>query len=244
MKLLIDADSFLYKIGFAYEDVVDWGDGEIMHYSSIDKLKIKMDEMINSIINATGVDEYEIWLTSKRNFRDDNPLGYKANRTGLRKPAMFNELRDYMFDKHNAQIIDGLEADDVVVYKKTTYPDDYILVAQDKDVLYQTVGNHYNYNKNKWIEVDEFTATKFKYIQTLAGDSVDGYKGVPGIGMKKAEKILEECETEKEMWDAVVAIYVDKELTEGDAIWTMRLADMHQYNGESIILFDPSYLSV
>lgn len=35
----------------------------------------------------------------------------------------------------------------MVVYLKTTHPLQYVLCAIDKDVLYQTEGNHYNYNK-------------------------------------------------------------------------------------------------
>ncbi len=240
MKLLIDGDSFLYKVGFAFEELIDWGDGSFTYYNNIEVLKKAIDKLIGGIIHVTGIEEYELWLTPSTNFRDANPLGYKQNRVGTRKPEGFKEIKQYLVDHYNATTIDYLEADDVVVYKKNKYPSDYMLVAQDKDVIYQCEGTHYNYNKDKFVEVDAVTAKRFKYLQCLAGDTVDGYKGVPGIGMKRAAAILEDTDGSDEgYWLAVVGTYISKGLTEEDAINTMRLADMTQWDGEKINLFTP-----
>jgi 5'-3' exonuclease len=37
--------------------------------------------------------------------------------------------------------------------------------------------------------------------------SVDNYEGIPGVGKVKAYKILENCTTEREMYDAAVEAY-------------------------------------
>ena len=57
--------------------------------------------------------------------------------------------------------------------------------------------------------------------KTLSGDNTDGYSGVPGIGIKKAQKIFEE---KGYTWKAVVETFEDKDMTEEDALVNARLA--------------------
>jgi len=104
-------------------------------------------------------------------------------------------------------------------------------VLIDKDVLYQTEGTHYNYHTDEFVETTKEEATYYAYLQTLMGDPSDGYTGIPRVGKVKATKILDGLTSEQEMWEAVVAAYEEKGLTVDDAINTMRLANMHQYNG-------------
>ena len=249
MKALIDADSLIYKVGFAIEEKVVWNGNEIdagiddvpdvSFYSNYPLCFTTIDNYVDNILFATGCDEAELHFTGKNNFRYDNPLGYKEHRTDSRKPTGFDNIRTYVLDKYDCYVAEGMEADDVVVWKKTTYPEDYILCAMDKDVLYQTVGRHYNYNKNEEVEVNEIAAMKFAYWQTLVGDPSDGYKGCPSVGPKTADKLLQYLDTEEELWNEVVFQYTKAGLTEEDAINTMRLANMHQYDGTSIKLWSP-----
>lgn len=240
MTALIDADSLLYKVGFALEDKIDWdGDDNHSYYSNIQQQLSTIQSTIDSILMATGCDDYELWLTGKDNFRNSNPLSYKANREGLRKPTDFSELFYEVIQRFNANVAHGWEADDEVVYKKLTYPEDYVLCAIDKDVLYQTPGTHYNYGKDIVVEVTEDEAIWFAYYQTLAGDTVDGYSGVPGIGDKRARKILEDITDERMLWCKTLLTYRSKGLRRSDAINTMRLASMRQYDGDKIILWNP-----
>ena len=58
-------------------------------------------------------------------------------------------------------------------------------------------------------------------IQTLAGDQTDGYSGVPGIGVKRAETLFNK---EGYSWTTVVKAFTDKGLTEEDALLNARLA--------------------
>ena len=55
----------------------------------------------------------------------------------------------------------------------------------------------------------------------MAGDNTDGYSGVPGIGVKKAEKIFEE---KGYTWKAVVETFEEKDMTEKDALVNAQLA--------------------
>ena len=240
MKALIDADSMIYKAGYGVEEKIDWDDGEEPSYIySIEDMKHTVEKMLDSIMFATDCLEYELHLTGKNNFRDTVDSTYKHNRKDIRRPEWIQPLKLWMMEELGAILHQGMEADDVVVYLKTKYPEDYILCAIDKDVLYQTVGTHYNYGKGENVTIGEFEALRFKYYQAIAGDPVDGYKGVTGMGPKRAEKALANCSNERELWVATLLAYRSKGMRRSQAITTMRLADMHQFNGEEIILWTP-----
>ena len=254
MKALIDADSLLYKCGFTFEEKTDWNEidlkigdtteSDISYVSNLVEAKNAIDGLIENIKFKTGCDSIELWLTGKGNFRHTIVDDYKHNRVGARKPTDYDKLWDYLINQYKANIAEGYEADDMVVYLKTTYPDDYFLCAIDKDVIYQTEGSHYNYNSDELIEVKYNDTIRFFYSQILTGDVVDGYKGVVGIGKVKASKILDEAEEifnssqstttlEDCYFDACVEACVDKmKLNEEKAkeyvIKQGQLASMHQ----------------
>lgn len=248
MIALIDADSLLYKVAFAIEDKVLWNELEIAvgieteeqlnYYTNIPQCFKTFDTLVSNILMATDCDEELLVFTGSNNFRYFFPISYKAHRQNVRKPLGINEVLEYAKEKYTFKIVEDIEADDYVVWLKTTYPEDYILCAIDKDVLYQTEGTHYNYNQDLEETVKLKDAIKYAYFQTLAGDASDGYKGCPKIGKIKAEKILKDLKTEYEMWQAVVKAYEAQGLEENDALWTMRLANMHQFDGNKINLWN------
>lgn len=248
MDALIDADSLLYKVGFTLEEKVIWNEPEwlagfeapvIEYYTDSIRSLYLFDKMVDNILFATDCDSAYLVFSGEGNFRLDLPTEYKGNRAASRKPINYDQLLDHALENYTAAVIDGMEADDFVVYLKTSKPEDYILCAIDKDVLFQTEGTHYNYHNDSNITVTKEEAIYYAYYQTLTGDTVDGYKGCPNIGPVKAKSILKGLKTEKEMWDAVVKTYEDRGLTFENALWTMRLANMHQYNGEKIVLWNP-----
>ena len=250
---LIDADSLLYKVGFAIEEKtvlneweVEWGDEDgnavepVVEYTTdIEQCYSNFDQMVDNMLYTIDCDEALLVFSGKDNFRLDLPTPYKGNRDGNRKPTGYDEILQFALETYNSIVVDGYEADDYVVWAKTKYPDKYTVCAIDKDVIYQTVGTHYNYGKDEFIETDAEYALWYAYLQTLAGDATDGYKGVPGIGDVKARKILEPCKTEIEMWEATVEAYEAKGLGAEDAILTMQLANMHQLHDGEIVLWQP-----
>jgi DNA polymerase-1 len=194
---------------------------------------------VENILYATGCDSALLVFSGKTNFRSDFPISYKENRKSSRKPEGFEEILQHAKDTFTTVTVDGIEADDYVVDLKTKKPDDYVLSAIDKDVLYQTEGVHYNYSTGEDITTTKWDSIYYAYFQTLTGDTTDGYKGCPQVGVVKAEKILKDLETEEALWDTVVETYESKGLTEEDALWTMRLANMHQYDGQAVKLWNP-----
>ena len=248
MLALIDADSLLYKVGFAIEEKTMWNefdveagletDLDVTHDTSLTQCYSTFDTLVENIIFATDAEGALLVFSGGKNFRLSFPTSYKENRKDSRKPLGYKELLQYAENTYDCIVTDGIEADDLVVYMKGL-DEDYVLCAIDKDILYQTIGTHYNYGKDEWITTKEFDAIWFAYYQTLTGDTSDGYKGCKGIGDKRARKILADCKTEKEMWDAVVETYESKGQTADEALWTMRLANMHQLNGDEIVLWNP-----
>ena len=83
----------------------------------------------------------------------------------------------------------------------------------------QIPGKLYDFKETVEITPDE--GARWHLIQTMAGDNTDGYSGVPGIGVKKADKIFNE---KGYTWKAVVETFLEKEMTEEDALVNARLA--------------------
>ena len=93
-----------------------------------------------------------------------------------------------------------------------------IIVSPDKDMR-QIAGKLYDFKETVDITPEE--GARWHLIQTLSGDNTDGYSGVPGIGIKRAEKIFNE---KGYTWKAVVETFEEKGMTEEYAITNARLA--------------------
>ena len=94
--------------------------------------------------------------------------------------------------------------------------------------------------------VSEDEANARLFSQALTGDATDGYSGLKGVGPKTADKILDGCVTEQELWTAVVDAYVGKGCTAEDALLSVRLARIlrqgeYDSNTDQPILWEPSY---
>lgn len=160
-------------------------------------------------------------LSSPVNFRRLLFPEYKANRT-TPKPLGLEWVRQYVKETYRVEEIERLEADDVLgLY--ATHPDlrgKVYLCSDDKDM--KTIPCRLMDMEGVSVAtILPETATYWHYYQTLIGDSVDGYKGCPGIGPKGAEKALGTEATvadPKAAWAAVVKTYESKGLSERDAV--------------------------
>lgn len=173
---LIDADSMLY-----YSLKAD---------TSFDDIKLGFDKFVISILSQTKCSTYAGFFTdSKAVFRKDisKTRPYKGNRTGRETPVLFYALKAYAQRFWGFYEVAPLEADDLVALYSSA---ESTICSPDKDVLKQIPGKHYNYQKNDFVITSESEAREFLWLQAIAGDSVDGIPGVPGAGMKTAEKAL------------------------------------------------------
>ena len=223
-KLLIDSDILLYQASFGSEHTVKWDEDTYTLHSSFSEAQTIFREAVASILEATGVDDYLMCLTSDTNWRKDIYPAYKANRANRRKPLVLKDLKDWV-RKTEPNVHEGdLEADDLLGLFSTSPHHDSIVVSEDKDLLC-IPGKHYNpgHPKDGVFDVSDIEADIHHMIQTLAGDPTDGYSGCPGIGVVKARRLIEDKPRE-EWWDIVVAAYDKAGLSEDVALTMARLA--------------------
>ena len=218
--IMIDGDMIIYRAAFSSEVETKWDDNTWTLHSSEAEATAKVDELVETIMKKLKATDYITCISSKTNFRKELYPDYKSNRSAKRKPLCIKALTDYMYDYHNGLIVDNLEADDLIGILCTRNPKETIAVSGDKDFGTLPI-TWYNHLKDEVVTTGIRKANRFHLIQTLTGDPVDGYKGLKGVGIKTAEKILDKNGA---TWRTVVNEYKKHDLTEDDALLTARLA--------------------
>ncbi len=195
MKLLIDGDPIVYRIGFASQNKQE--DGSVKADPESHALH-SCKNFVNGMLSDTEATSYKIFLSGKNNFRYKVRADYKANRAKATKPIHYDCIRHYLISYYKAQVVHGMEADDALGLCQT---EDTAIATIDKDLL-MVAGRHYNYVKKEWRTVTPEEGTKHFYKQMITGDRVDNIIGIFGYGEKKANKLLES--TPREDWDKLV----------------------------------------
>jgi len=182
--ILVDADIVAFRAAFSAED-----EPEPFIACS------RADFMLRDIAEACNQSSMELWLSGKNNFRYDVFPEYKANRLDAKRPKWEHEVKDYMRVHFQANTSDGCEADDMLGVRAVELGDTAIVATIDKD-LDMIPGWHYNFVKREHYFVSPEEAIRHFYYQCIVGDTADGIKGVPGLGPKKAKKLLDACDEE------------------------------------------------
>jgi DNA polymerase-1 len=217
MNLLIDADFIVYKCCAACETEIDYGEDVIFVTSNFSEAYNAVVKEIDKIKSAFGGFATPIlFFSDSKNFRKKISPDYKGHRN-RKKPCGYKRVIRNLRIQHNVIVMKELEADDAMGIYATQHPGN-IIVSPDKDMR-QIPGKLYDLETSKDITAEE--GAKWHLIQTLAGDQTDGYSGVPGIGVKRAETLFEK---EGYSWATVVKAFTDKGLTEEEALTNARLA--------------------
>jgi DNA polymerase-1 len=157
-----------------------------------------------------------------------------------RKPCGYRRLKDWACSTWDSRSTYGLEADDVLGIAATSGEfNNFVLISPDKD-MEQIPCRLYNL-KEEFTQTPEAAERKL-WMQTLTGDSTDGYQGIPGIGPKKAEQILDKIEDSYA--DTVLQAYLENGQTEEDFYRNLRLARILQASDidpdtNTVILYEP-----
>lgn len=213
---IIDADSIVYILAYALKDRTK--------VTTVVKAKIAadVDGFIRRILADTSADEYLGYFGTpggKKCFRFDvaETIGYKHSRKPkedwfkLFQPRILKQLEEtWKFEG-----VEGYEADDYVCQAAAKFRDEghsVTVAAVDKDIRQLTGVKHYEYNPSGLVSNKVFTQTDAEafhqlYFLMIAGDTSDGYKGIPGVGKKGANEILEGCKTEVEFEKATKEAY-------------------------------------
>ena len=214
MKILCDADFIVYKSCAAAETEVDFGNDVILVTSNFSDAYNATKRELTKIENKLGsFSSLILFFSDSQNFRKKILPEYKGHRN-RKKPCGYKRVIKELKKEYKVIIKPGLEADDTMGVYATKYPGN-IIASPDKDMR-QIPGQLYNFDEVFTITPEE--GAKWHLTQSMAGDQTDGYSGVPGIGVKRAEALFKEkgCS-----WKTVVE---EKGLTEEDALINARLA--------------------
>jgi DNA polymerase-1 len=217
-KVLVDGDIVAYRAAFSTQDMFP------------QDAENKVDDLMLYILEGTLMfpdpRDYEVFLTGSGNFRYDiaKSFPYKGNRSGVEKPIHLSVTRERLVSKWGAIVSEGEEADDLIAIAATNYGPDTVVASIDKDML-QIPCKHFNFTTGVWTTVTEFEGLRSFYKQILTGDRADNIVGLYRVGPVKAEKMLQEYDTEAELWDAVLKAYdgdFDRAVENARLLWLRR----------------------
>lgn len=243
--LLIDADMLVYRIAAGLQRDTDWGDDIISVTLDLKAAKSVLKEEMDRLLNALGATLYKMCFSDPNsNFRKLVFPEYKAGRG--KKPVGYRMLVEHCFKCYECLCMPGLEADDIMGIMMTDLNrKNGIIVSGDKDML-TIPGRHFKlYGDTGWEDVRVIGAQEAHYnhmMQTLCGDSTDGYPGCRGIGKVTAAKIL--SLGPGNLWPLVLDTFLQKGFDEDFAIQQARLArilhasDVGEANN-AVILWEP-----
>ena len=217
-KVLVDGDIVAYRAAFSTQD--------LFPEDAVSKVDELMDYILTETLMFPDPKDYEVFLTGSGNFRYDiaKSFPYKGNRKSTEKPIHLPVAREHLITNYKASVSEGEEADDLIAIAATKYGPETIVASVDKDML-QLPCKHFNFTKGEWHDVTEFEGTKFFYKQILTGDRADNIMGLYKVGPVKAEKIVKDCKTEEELWDAVLNAYdgnIERVVENARLLWLRR----------------------
>lgn len=166
--------------------------------------------MMQRILDETIASGYRAFLSGSENFRYSIDPTYKANRVDVPRPIYLQPIREHLVTQWNAEISDGIEADDSLGIAQTT---ETIICSLDKDLL-TIPGEHYNWVKQEFKYIDAHQGWVNFYTQLVLGDRSDNVKGYDGKMRQVVPKFLqpiiediERSESPREMFKVVSDIY-------------------------------------
>jgi DNA polymerase-1 len=229
--LLIDGDVLAFEGSVVAEESIEWKDEMWTVHADMTIAKNRILNRIVEFKDLIGADEVVVALTDRANFRRKLYPSYKSNRSKSRLPIILKEVKKWMLTDLDAQLWPNLEADDVLSILATDrcMDEETVIVSIDKDFK-SVPGIFYDYNKKEYHHPSEEEADNFHLIQSITGDSTDGFGGVPKVGPVGAKKALD---ANGYTWETVVAMYKKAGLTEEDALtnaWMARLLRTENYN--------------
>ena len=187
MKILCDADFIVYKSCAAAETEVDFGDDVILVTSNFSDAYSATKRELTKLQNKFGsFSDMILFFSDSKNFRKKILPEYKGHRN-RKKPCGYKRVINALKKEYKVIIKPGLEADDTMGIYATKNPGN-LIASPDKDMK-QIPGQLYNFDET--FTLTKADGAKWHLIQTLAGDQTDGYGGVPGIGVKRAEALFD-----------------------------------------------------
>lgn len=238
MKLIVDTETWLFRAAAASEYEAEFSPDKWTYLTDISNAKAVFCQEMERIQGIAPDHSMVQTLGSSTNFRYGVFPSYKSNRRLLRKPAGYSALREWVTETWPTTQLNGVEADDTC---GILYEEGDVIASRDKD-LRTIPGVHLT--SDGLVDVSRWEADRRFYCQALTGDSTDGYPGLKGVGPVAAGKILADCTTEEELWQAVVAAYAKAGQTLDYTLQMARCARIlrageYDYDKERPVMWNP-----
>ena len=204
--------------------------------SQCNKIAKKFGEDVTPIIMTEGDGNFRSRLATIR--------PYKGSRHVHAKPLMYNNIRQYLLEAWDAEVIFDQETDDAMAIRQTELHaagKKSVIVGVDKDML-QVPGWHLNPKKG-FKRITRAEGEARLYVQAAMGDSVDNIAGCYKVGPAKAKEVFADLDmSEEDKWDALVKLYNNSIAKSGDvyggldgtqaALENMRLVYLRRFERE------------
>ena len=223
-KVIIDADSLVYKLGFALEEVTNLKTVEHTLQSEIDTIV----ETVRKVFVNIDAPDIIISAPGKSNFRFEiaKTKEYKGNRIAA-KPKHYDFLRTLLLAMPNSQMVSGQEADDTIADMTAINPEKTVVATVDKDLLQNPGWYFIPSGKRPIFYVDKDTVgvlllerasgnkpclfgtgTIWLHAQMLLGDTADNIPGIKGYGVMKVYNLLKGLTRGIDIEAAVMDAYI------------------------------------
>lgn len=165
---LLDGDMLAFSSCAALEygketEDVNWND-----------IMTNMEGRIAYFKRVLGIEKMRIFLSDDRNFRYDINSGYKANRVGTWRPYNLKNAKAYLTSMYDAEMVKGLEADDLMSIYQDRTGNSTVIITLDKD-LKQVPGCHYSWETQHHGEVKQ-EVTSLGQLEEIVKISSSGTK--------------------------------------------------------------------
>lgn len=255
--LLLDADIIAFQIAAVSQQTFQFPDCEpstiVDDWSEVAP---RIDHAVRKLQEALDTEKVIVCLScpTAENWRMAILPSYKGNRDYSKRPVHLAAVKDYMEANWPSYRRPTLEADDILGILSThptIVPGKRIICSEDKD-LKTIPGWLFNPAKDDFPRlIEEPEADRWHLLQTICGDTTDGYAGCPGAGPQKAAIALEcnglytpwqhtfkngprkgqeetrwvvDTGTAASPWERVVALYARYGYTEADALVQARVS--------------------
>lgn len=260
LVLVIDADFFVYSSAASCSRVIEWEDGILESWADLNDGIACFERYLEGIRSLRkGWEDAHLVMafTDTVNWRKSVFPDYKRARGS--KPLAYWKLKEHVEKHYDSFQRPTLEGDDVcgILMTAPSLVDAERVVAVSPDKDFNTVPGEFlwydSYSKrHEYKVITQKEADWWHMLQTLMGDTTDGYSGCPGIGKDTAiaflenpyiayqkERILKSgprkgevelqwstraLEEGETLWDAIVSLFEKAGQTEAEALVQARVA--------------------
>lgn len=243
----IDADILLHRAVSFTEDEFD-GEPVALPKMALWVFDRMLESWLSELRKHVALKDYHLVITTGQNFRHRLYEDYKANRKDIVPHPAMRGLKELVREYDATVWEDGIEADDLIGIR-VTERDDAFAVSADKDfatipcTLF--VPASHGKKSGEWHTFTEDEANVNWLRQTMTGDTIDNYKGIPKVGPVKANAILGKDTSVEVLWPRVMAAFNKAGLSEEHALTMARLARIlrageYDFKKKEVKLWRPS----